>query len=153
MAWKGVGGDQKLYGGRGDDGDQDDIFHGSSAGPALVRDHTGAFMGWKGAGGDPGVYYSRQQHMDGVTWDTRRGVPGVGSSTGPALAMFRGSIHMAWKGTAGDQGIYFNAFPNGMPGPQRNVPGRRHQRAARPCRLPGPALHGLEGRGQRPEPV
>jgi hypothetical protein len=123
FAWKGVGADQKIYNGRGDDGDQDDLWHETSTGPALVRDHAGAFMAWKGAGGDLGIYYSRQQHPDGVTWDTPRNVPGVGTSTGPALAMFRGAIHMAWKGIDGDPGIYFNAFPNGIPGGQRNVPG------------------------------
>jgi hypothetical protein len=123
FAWKGVGGDQTIYNGRGNDEDQDDLWHGTSAGPALVRDHTGAFMAWKGAGGDLGIFYSRQRHPDGVTWETPRNVPGVGTSTGPALAMFRGTIHMVWKGIPGDQGIYFNAFPNGLPAAQRNVPG------------------------------
>lgn len=130
FAWKGVGSDQKIYNGRGTDGDQDEVeghqlglFHGSSAGPSLVRGHTGPFMTWKGAGGDQGIYYSQQRHIDGVTWDTPRGVPGVGTSTGPSLAMFRGTIHMAWKGIEGDQSVYFTSFPGGFPASQRNVPG------------------------------
>ena len=123
FAWRGVGGDQTLYTGRGNDADQDDINGtGSSTGPALVSDN-GSLLAWKGVGNDLGVYYSRQRHIDGVTWDPQRNVPGVGTSTGPALARFQGRPHMAWKGITNDQGIYFLRFENGVPGAQRNVPG------------------------------
>lgn len=123
FAWKGVGGDQSLYNGRGNDRDQDKLRgFGSSSAPALVNDN-GALMAWKGVGNDQGIYYSRQRHIDGVTWETQRNVSGVGTSTGPALAMFQGRVHMAWKGAFGDQGIYFNRWDSGVPGSQRNVPG------------------------------
>ena len=123
FAWKGVGGDQTLYNGRGNDRDQDDLQgFGSSAAPALVSDN-GALMAWKGVSNDQGIYYSRQRHIDGVTWDSQRNVSGVGTSTGPALAKFQGQVHMAWKGAFNDQGIYFNRWDNGVPGAQRNVAG------------------------------
>lgn len=123
FAWKGVGGDQTLYTGRGNDSDQDDLSdRGSSTGPALVDDN-GAFKAWKGIFRDQDIYYSQQRHIDGVTWEQQRRVSGVGTSTGPALAKFRDDVHMAWKGIEGDQGIYFTIFANGIPIPQRNVPG------------------------------
>ena len=123
LGWKGVGGDQTLYNGRGGDNDQDDLRgFGSSTGPALVNDN-GALMVWKGISNDQGVYYSRQRHIDGVTWEQQRNVSEVGTSTGPALAMYQGRPYLAWKGITGDQGIYFTRFENGFPAPQRNVPG------------------------------
>ncbi len=123
LAWKGVGADQTIYVGRGDPSDQDDLNdRGSSHGPSLVSDN-GAFKAWKGIFRDQGIYYSAQRHIDGVTWDGQRSVPGVGTSTGPALANYRRSVHMAWKGIEGDQGIWFTQFVGGIPQPQRNVPG------------------------------
>jgi hypothetical protein len=123
LAWKGVGGDQTLYVGRGSPSDQDDLSdRGSSHAPALVN-HNGAFKAWKGIFRDQGIYYSQQRHIDGVTWEPQRSVPGVGTSTGPALAVFRGRLHMAWKGIEGDQGIWFTTYENGVWAAQRNVPG------------------------------
>ena len=123
FAWKGVGGDQNIYAGRGNDQDQNKLSDlGTSHAPALVN-FSGTFMAWKGAFGDQGIYYSRQSHIDGMTWEPQHSVPGVGTSTGPALAVFQNKLYMAWKGIGGDQGIYFTTrdFGGGW-APQRNVP-------------------------------
>jgi hypothetical protein len=124
FAWKGAGGDQGLYNGRGNDSDQRGISgSGSSGGPALAT-FVQTFMAWKGIFHDQGIYYSRQQHIDGVTWDPQQRVPGVGTSTGPALAVFRNKLYMAWKGIEGDQGIWFSDLDIAFSwAPQRNVPG------------------------------
>ena len=123
LAWRGVG-DQTLYVGRGDPSDQDDLRdRGSSHGPALARGRQGTLKAWKGISRDQGIYYSEQRHIDGVTWEPQRSVPGVGTSTGPALAVFRGDVYMAWKGIEGDQGIWFSSNSTGLWKPQRAVPG------------------------------
>jgi len=107
FVWKGIGGDQNIYAGRGNDQDQNKLnAFGTSHAPAVVR-FTVTFMAWKGAFSDQGIYYSRQSHIDGVTWEPQRSVSGVGTSTGPALAVFQNNLCMVWKGIDGDQGIYY----------------------------------------------
>ena len=124
FAWKGVGGDQGIYAGFGNDSDQSSLpGRGTSTGPALSS-YFGTFMAWKGIFRDQGIYYSRQTHIDRVTWEPQRSVPGVGTSTGPALAVFQNNLYMAWKGIEGDQGIWFTTLDiNGNWAPQRNIPG------------------------------
>jgi hypothetical protein len=124
FVWKGVGGDQNIYFGWGGDSDQYELSQfGTSAGPA-VTDFSGTLMAWKGAYNDQRIWYSRQTHIDGVTWDPQYEIPGVGTSTGPAMAVFRNKLHMAWKGIFNDQGIYFTTMDiNGGWAPQASVPG------------------------------
>jgi hypothetical protein len=124
FAWKGVGGGQNIYVGRGNDQDQNKLNDfGTSHAPAVGR-FTVPFMAWKGTFGDQGIYYSRQSHIDGVTWEPQRNVPGVGTSTGPTLAVFDNKLYMAWKGAFGDQGIYYSSLDVSAVSwvQQRNVP-------------------------------
>lgn len=123
FAWKGVGSDQNIYFGWGGDSDQYRLSdRGTSAAPALA-DYFGTLMVWKGAYGDQRIWYSRQTHPDGVTWEPQHFVPGVGTSTGPAIAVFRNQLHMVWKGIVGDQGIYFTTLDiTGNWAPQAPVP-------------------------------
>ena len=82
FAWKGVGNDQNIYFGWGGDSDQYRLSdRGTSTGPVLTN-YFGTLMVWKGAFNDQQIWYSRQTHIDGVTWDTQHSVPGVGTSTG-----------------------------------------------------------------------
>ena len=123
FAWKGVGNDQNIYFGWGGDSDQYKLNdRGTSTGPVLVN-YFGTLMVWKGAFNDQQIWYSRQTHIDGVSWDMQRAVPGVGTSSGPSIAVFRNKLYMAWKGIFDDQGIYFTALDGTLTwAPQANVP-------------------------------
>ncbi len=122
LAWKGVGSDTRVFGGRGLDDDQTQLTIRSSAAPVLTSTSTGLFLAAKDAV-SLGINYTKLIGPSGMTWDTVRNVPGGGTSTGPSVAFFRNAVHMVWKGIEGDFGIYHTVFAGGLPQPPKGVPG------------------------------
>jgi hypothetical protein len=132
MAWKGAGGDSRIFVASSRDGMNwgpqralDGIR--SSHGPALVgfrpsRDHTALLMAWKGEGDDQRIFWSRS--FDHETFEPHHRFDDRTSAARPALAWFDGQVVMAWRGQDGDERIWWSRFDGNSWSPQAAIAGR-----------------------------
>ena len=115
-AWKGMGGDQRMFWSSFDGTSwlpqQGGLGGGTSVGPALAVFDGLLYAAWKGSGADERIFWSS---FDGNRWSAQQpdpGKPGLdgGTSVGPALAVYHDRLYAAWKGMGGDQRMFWSSF-------------------------------------------
>jgi hypothetical protein len=122
LAWKGEGGDQRLFWSRSFDLETFEPHNRfddrtSAARPALAWFDGQVVMAWRGQDGDERIWWSR---FDGTSWSPQAAIPGRTTSHSPALGVAGDRLCMLWKASGDDQRIH-HAFldrgPNAIWGP------------------------------------
>src|SRR5215467_5674566 len=119
VAWKGAGGDERLFYNSSRDGvnfTNQQILPGTGgtgASPTLAVFNGRLYVAWKGAGGDERLFYNSSR--DGVDFTNQQILPGTGgSSASPALAASNAQLYVAWKGAGGDERLFYNSSRDGV---------------------------------------
>jgi len=113
-AWKGAGGDKRIWYASTDSSDnwsrQWRVPSGveTDLSPAAASFNGRWYVFWKGTGHDDGVYYSSMDPAG--NWNGPAKIPGMGSSAAPGVVMFQGRLYVVWRGVNKDEVIRFGSL-------------------------------------------